>query len=599
MVAGQVERRLAAILAADVAGYSRLMGTDEVGTLAALKAHRREIVDPAIAAHRGRIVKTSGDGMLVEFPSVVDAVTCAILVQSKMAERNEIAEPKIWFRIGINVGDIIFDGGDIFGDGVNIAARVESECEPGTVCLSDDAFRQVRGKAKFAFDDLGEKSLKNIDRPVRIYAIRSQNSEAEATRTEAVVPKGAAASAPTLALPKKPSIAVLPFTNMSADAEQEYFADGLVEDIITALSQVSGLFVIARNSSFTYRGRAVHVTQVGRELGVRYVLEGSVRRAGHRLRITGQLIDASNGAHVWADRFEGALDEIFDFQDQVTESVVGVIAPTLERAEIDRSKRKLTESLDAYDYYLRGLASFNEQTKDTLNEARRLFGRAIDADTDFGPPYAAAVRCIGWQKASRWMKSNDIAEAERLVRRAVQLCKEDPVSLSRAGYGLAYVVGDLDRGAALIDRALSMTPNLSDAWRSSAWVRVWLGEPDVAIDNFARAMRLNPRDPLFYSLESGTAFAHFFAGRYEEASSWAARSLRNQTSGLPHHQALRMAAASNALAGRLDEAQKAMRLLRRRDPALRISNLRELTPLRREQDIARYEEALRLAGLPS
>src|SRR6516164_298033 len=295
MAEARVERRLAAILAADVAGYSRLMGTDEVGTLAALKAHRREIVDPAIAAQNGRIVKTTGDGMLVEFASAVDAVACAVAIQEKMAERATGGTgPRIQFRMGINVGDIIIDGSDIFGDGVNVAARIENECEPGGVYLSDDAYRQVRGKTSLAFDDLGERSLKNIDRPVRLYAVRSTSFSTEAT---------AAVGEKPLPLPDRPSIAVLPFQNMSGDPEQEYFADGIVEDIITALSRFKSLFVIARNSSFTYKGKAVDIKQVGRELGVRYVLEGSVRKSAGRVRITGQLIDSATGAHVWADRY--------------------------------------------------------------------------------------------------------------------------------------------------------------------------------------------------------------------------------------------------------------------------------------------------------
>src|SRR6476661_2272619 len=300
----QVERRLAAILAADVAGYSRLMAADEVGTLTALKAHRREVVDPAIAAHHGRIVKTTGDGMLVEFASAVDAVTCAMTVQGKMAARNIYAAHKIALRIGINVGDIIIDGDDIFGGGVNVAARIENECEPGEVYLSGSAFEQVKGKTGFAFDDLGERSLKNIDRPVRIFGVRPPRSSAPAkspTEPEKALP-----------LPDKPSIAVLPFTNMSGDPEQEYFADGMVDDVITALSHFKALFVIARNSSFTYKGRAVDVKQVGRELGVRYVLEGSVRKAANRVRITGQLVDTATGAHLWADRFDGGLGDVFD-----------------------------------------------------------------------------------------------------------------------------------------------------------------------------------------------------------------------------------------------------------------------------------------------
>ena len=361
MAGARVERRLAAILAADVSGYSRLMGVDEEGTLAALKAHRREIVDPKIAEYRGRIVKTTGDGALVEFPGAVDAVRCAIEIQRAMAARNTAIpeDRRIESRIGINVGDIIIDEGDIYGDGVNIAARVESLASPGEICLSDNAYQQIKGKLAFEVSDLGEQHLKNIAQPVRVYGVRL----------------GGTPERPALVLPDKPSIAVLPFQNMSGDPEQEYFADGMVEDIITGLSRIKWLFVIARNSTFTYKGRAVDVKQVGRELGVRYVLEGSVRKASGRVRVTGQLIDSSTGAHLWADRFESALDDIFDLQDKVTASVVGAIAPQLEQAEMERARRKPTENLDAYDYFLRGMASLYERNKEAITEALRLFSR--------------------------------------------------------------------------------------------------------------------------------------------------------------------------------------------------------------------------------
>jgi adenylate cyclase len=352
MTRERVERRLAAVLAADVAGYSRLMGVDEVGTLQALKAHRRELIDPSIAAFKGRIVKTTGDGMLVEFASAVDAVTCAMDVQAKMLERNAAAARPITFRVGINVGDIIIDGDDIFGDGVNVAARIENECEPGGVFVSGSAFEQVRGKTEFAFHDLGEKSLKNIERPVRLYAVRRPQAYAE--RVSA--PQASRQISDTaIPLPDKPSIAVLPFQNMSGDPEQEYFADGIVEDIITALSHFKSLFVIARNSTFTYKGKPVDIKQAGRELGVRYVLEGSVRKGGGRVRITGQLVDAATGTHLWADKFDGSLADVFDLQDEVTEKVVSSIAPALEVAEMDRAKRKPTQQLDSYDLFLRGM----------------------------------------------------------------------------------------------------------------------------------------------------------------------------------------------------------------------------------------------------
>src|ERR1700756_1646924 len=370
---GRVERRLAALLAADVAGYSRLMGADELGTLAALKSHRREIVDPAIAAHKGRIVKTTGDGILVEFGSAVDAVTCAMAVQEKMAVRTaEGTGPNIQFRVGITVGDIIIDSDDIFGDGVNIAARVENECEPGGVYLSSSAFEQVRGKTNFAFDDLGERSLKNIDRPVRIYAARPPLSSAPA--------KSPGAARKSLPLPDKPSIAVLPFTNMSGDPEQEYFADGMVEDIITALSRIRWLFVIARNSSFTYKGQAVDVKRAGRELGVRYVLEGSVRKGGNRVRITAQLIEAENGAHLWADRFDGSLEDVFELQEQVAISVAGVIEPALQAAEAARSANRRTSDLTAYDLYLRAYAMYSASHQRQMQQALSLLEEAIARD---------------------------------------------------------------------------------------------------------------------------------------------------------------------------------------------------------------------------
>jgi TolB-like protein len=330
MPEARVDRRLAAILAIDVAGYSRLMGVDEEGTLAALKAHRSELIDPKIAEHHGRIVKTTGDGALVEFSSAVDGVRCAMQIQRVMAERNTAIpeDHRIEFRIGINVGDIIIDQGDIYGDGVNIAARVETLATPGSICLSDHAYQQIKGKLALEVSDMGEQQLKNIAQPVRVHRVRHDSAPAR----------------PMPTLPDKPSIAVLAFQNMSGDAEQEYFADGIVEDIITALSRFQQLFVIARNSSFTYKGRAVDVKQVGRELGVRYVLEGSVRKVANRVRITGQLIDTATGTHLWADRFDGALEDIFDLQDQVTVSVVSAIAPKLEQVEIERAKRKPTES---------------------------------------------------------------------------------------------------------------------------------------------------------------------------------------------------------------------------------------------------------------
>ena len=585
MAEARVERRLAAILAADVAGYGRLMGDDEEGTLAQLKAHRSAVVDPTITQQRGRIVKTTGDGMLVEFASVVDALRCAVEVQRTIAERNVEVPPekRIEFRLGVHQGDIITDGGDIFGDGVNVAARLEGLAEPGGICVSSRVQEDARGKLDIRFEDMGEQQLKNIERPVRVYRIRTS---------------GAALShRPALALPDKPSIAVLPFQNMSGDPEQDYFADGIVEDIITALSRFQNLFVIARNSSFTYRGRGVDVKQVSRELGVRYVLEGSVRKATNRVRITGQLIDATTGAHLWADRFDGTPEDIFDLQDQVTATVIGAIAPQLEHAEIERAKRKPTDSLDAYDYFLRGMASYYGRTREAINEALPLFYKAIELDTNFASAYGMAAWCYAWRKINGWMtdRVQEIAETARLARRAAELGSDDAVALSRGAQALGYVVGDLDAAAIFAERALVLNPNLAGAWYASGWMRVFLGESDVAIKHFAHAMRLSPLDPHSIGFQAGTAFAHFLAGRYDEALLWAGKAMWETTNYLT---TLVIAAASNALAGRPAEAQKTMARLRELYPTLRVSNVKDWATFRRPEDQARLEEGLRRAGLP-
>ena len=404
------------------------------------------------------------------------------------------------------------------------------------------------------------------------------------------------ADAQALALPDRPSIAVLPFANLSGDPEQDYFADGVVEDIITALSRNRWLFVIARNSSFTYKGQAVDVKQVGRELGVRYVLEGSLRKAAKRVRITEQLIDATTSGHLWADRFEGTLSDIFELQDQVTERVVGTIAPQLERAEIDRAKRKPTGSLDAYDYYLCGMAKLHNGTKEAINEALPLYYKAIDLDPDFASAYAMAAWCHLWRKANGWMtdRPQDIAEGVRLARRAVELGRDDAVALTRSGSVLGHFTGDLDGGIALLDRAVMLNPNLAAAWFLGGFLRVWHGEPDAAIEHFARAMRLSPLDPEMYRMHAGMAIAHLFAGRFDTASSWAEKAFRDLPSFLIPASII---AASHALAGRTDQARRAMNHLRQLDPTLRISNLTDWLPIRRPEDLATFAEGLRKAGL--
>jgi adenylate cyclase len=585
----RAQRRLAAILAADVVGYSRLMGEDEEGTLARLKAHRHELIDAKVAEHRGRVVKSTGDGVLIEFSSVVDAVRCGIELQEGMGARNANTQQdrRIDLRVGINLGDVIVDGDDIHGDGVNIAARLEGLAHPGGICISQTVLDHAWGKVPFEVDDAGEQALKNIDRPVRVYHV-----------IMGLVGRRAFTRRPALPLPDKPSIAVLPFQNLSADPAQEYFADGMVEDIITALSRVRWLFVIARNSSFTYKGRAADVKHVAHELGVRYVLEGSVRKAANRVRITGQLIDGSTGTHLWADRFEGDLEDIYDLQDQVTASVAGAIAPRLQQAEIERAKSKPTESLDAYDYYLRGMASFYQWTSEGMSEALRTFYRVIELDPDFALAHGMAAWCYGVRKSYCWMieRAQEIAETARLARRAVQLGRDDAAALSAGGYTLAYVVGDLDDGIAFIDRALVLNPNLASAWYHSGVARNWLGEPDSAIERLARAMRLSPLDPLLGWMQVATAHAHVFAGRYDLASSWAGTALRDNPD---HLNALRISAASHALGGRLEQAHKALARLRQLDPARRVSNLKDtMGPYRRPEDVARYEDGLRRAGLP-
>jgi TolB-like protein len=454
--------------------------------------------------------------------------------------------------------------------------------------LSDSGEEQtlIRTVARKGFRFVGEVKE---ERALRERAPSSHTLEA--TREQYAKPK------PALALPDKPSIAVLPFQNMSGDPEQDYFADGVVEDIIAALSRMRWLFVIARNSTFTYKGRAVDVKLVGRELGVRYVLEGSMRKAGNRVRIAGQLIDSSTGANLWADRFEGALEDIFDLQDQVTASVVGAIAPRLEQAEMERAKRKPTESLDAYDYYLRGMASYYLRTREAINEALPLFQKAIAVDPGFASAYGMAAWCYAWRKINGWMtdRVRDIAETERLVQRAAELGLDDAVALSRGAHALTFVVGDHDAAATLVDRALALNPNLAGAWYASGWVRVWLGQTDTAINHFAHAMRLSPLDPHSIGMQAGTAFAHFLAGRHDEASYWAQQALWEQTNYLT---TLLIAAASYALAGRSGDAQRITARISQLHPAMRVTNIKDWAPFRRPEHLAAIENGLRKAGLP-
>src|SRR5215471_857420 len=473
-------RRLAAILAADVAGYSRLMEADEERTHERLKAHLGELVNPKIAQHRGRIVKSTGDGFLAEFASVVDAVRCAVEMQRGMADREtEVPkERRIRFRIGINLGDVIIEEHDIFGDGVNIAARLEAIAEPGGMCVSRMVRDNVRDKVDYTFQDLGEQEFKNIARPVRVYRVLDR-----AISIEQRLP----ASPRPLPLPDKPSIAVLPFQNMSGDLEQEYFADGMVEEIITALSRIRWLFVIARNSTFTYKGQAVDVKQVGRELGVRYVLEGSVRKAGGRVRITAQLIEAETGAHLWADRFDGSLEAIFDLQDQVAISVAGVIEPALQAAEIRRALDRPTTDPTAYDLYLRALQFAQSWDRDGSVQGLNLMEHAIARDPRFGAALSLAAHCHAMLYVNGWTEDPEASRAAGidLARRALRAAGEDPCALVRSAYVLGNLGEDIAAAIALADRALDMNPSSAVGWYYSGWLRLWAGQPDLAINHFA------------------------------------------------------------------------------------------------------------------
>ncbi|WP_407151624.1 adenylate/guanylate cyclase domain-containing protein [Bradyrhizobium sp. ORS 86] len=587
----ETERRLIAIFAADVEGYSRLMGADEVGTLRDL-TERRAVLDQLIASHRGRIANTAGDSVLAAFGSAVDAVQCAVEAQAALAKANAGLSRQINFRIGIHVGDVMIKGGDLFGDSVNIAARLQALASAGGCCISSVAYDQVKKILPLEFTDLGAQQVKNIEEPIRAYAVTSKGAA-----TADIVGFATPASSGQLSLPDKPSIAVLPFQNMSGDPEQEYFADGIVEDIITALSRFKSLFVIARNSSFTFKGKAVDIKKVGRELGVRYVLEGSIRKAGGRLRLTGQLIDAASGAHLWADKFDGSLQDVFDLQDRITMSVVAAIAPRLDQAEIERSRRKPTERLDAYDYYLRGLAVVEGATKDENEEALRLFYKAIEIDANFALAHAMLARCFTLRKANGWMAdvTKESAETTKLARRAVELGRDDAAVLSRAGYALARVAFEPEEGADLIERALALNPHLSSAWQFGGLLKAFRGEPETAVEHLAHAMRLSPLDPSLYSMQTATALAHFVAGRYDESVLWAEKASREDPNFLP---AIRIIATSAGNSGQLERARKAAKRMLEIDPTFRVSKLSDHVPMRRPEDLARYAEGLRRAGLP-
>ena len=583
----KVERRLAAILAADVVGYSRLVGEDEEGTLERLKVLRRTVADPKIKEHRGRVVRTMGDGLLVEFASVVDAVRCAVEIQREMALRNADlpADRRIEFRIGINLGDIIKDGREIYGDGVNVAARLEALATPGGICVSRVVRDQVRDKLGFAFDDRGEQQVKNIARPVRVFDVNMAG--------ETMILTSDSAARTPLLLPDKPSIAVLPFQNMSGDPEQEYFADGMVEEIITALSRIRWLFVIARNSSSTYKGRSVGVKQVGRELGVRYVLEGSVRKGGNRVRITAQLIESETGAHLWADRFDGSLEDVFDLQDKVAINVAGVIEPALQAAEVRRSVARPTHDVTAYDLYLRALATYYPITKDRLLEAVELLHQAIAIDRYCGPALSLAAMCQMRLFREGWDEEPETAgKGVDLARQALQVAGDDPGILANAAFVLANFGEDIGAMMALVDRALTLTPSFSRGWFLSGVLRLWAGQHDLAIEHAETALRLSPRERTGTPL-SLIGEAHFFKREFDEAASKLLLSVQ-ENPGYPH--SYRVLAACYAQMRRLDEARAIIARLRSITPRLVPSAAQLRSPADRELFLSGLRVAAGEAG---
>jgi adenylate cyclase len=574
----RVERRLTAILAADVAGYSRLMGADEEGTLAQLKAHRRALVDPKIAEHRGRIVKTTGDGMLVEFASVVDAVRCAIELQRGMAERNaEVPQEKrIEFRVGIHQGDIVVEDQDIFGDGVNVAARLESLAEPGGICVSGRVQEDARGKLDIAFEDAGDQQLKNIERPVRIYRVLSNAA--------------AGSSRPALLLPGKPSIAVLPFQNMSGDPEQEYFADGMVEEIITALSRFRQLFVIARNSTFTYKGQAADVKQVSRELGVRYVLEGSVRKGGNRVRVTAQLIDAASSAHVWAERYDRDVSDVFAVQDEITASVAGVIEPTLADVEQQRVLRKPPERLDAWEAYQRGLWHFNKFGPEENQTAQTFFRRTIELDPNFAPGHYGLALALQWDIWHYSTRPFSEVQGAPLTEARIAVSLDDKDAMAHAV--LAHMTmwgGEWEAAIAEARTAFALNPNSAFVLSMLGCVLGFGGHREEALNRLQQAMRASPHDPLLWLWTLWTGVIQFNSRKFDAAVERLRQVVRLRPG---YNQSKVLIAASLAHLGRIDEARELLEGARAQIVDPRFS---QRAPWLRPEDYALRVEGLRLA----
>jgi adenylate cyclase len=589
-----MQRKLTTILAADVVGYSRLASADEEGTVSRLRALRQELVDPLVTANGGRVFKETGDGRLAEFASVVGAVRCALDVQRAMMARNAniSSDKRIEFRVGIHLGDVIVESdGDLMGDGVNIAARLEGICDPGGICLSEDAYRQVRDKLHAAFTDLGDTELKNIARPVRAYSVKL---DGDITKSTPISPTD---SGETLELPDKPSIAVLPFTNMSGDPDQEYFADGLVEDIITGLSRIKWLFVIARNSSFVYKGNAVDVKRVGRELGVRYVLEGSVRKATNRVRLTGQVVDTETGRHIWAQRYDRTLDDIFALQDEVTMSVVAAIEPSLRQAEVERVKRKRPDSLHAYDLVLRALADGRTSLSmpDIAAKALSFLDRAMELEPDYALAHAYAAICNHTLYLRGGLSEEHRLAAIRHARSGITRGQDDAMALTLSG----FVIGmdEHDRAAALqaFEAALALSPSTAFAYMAGSVIFGWAGQAERAIEWAEQALRLNPLDPMQWYSCHGLTLAHFALAHDEEAATAARRAIQYNPGMSIGHMLL---AAPLCRLGRLDEAKASAARLMELQPNFSIA--RQLTGVDCQKALAAaLTKALSVLGLPA
>jgi adenylate cyclase len=587
-------RRLIAVLHADVVGYSRLIGLDDVGTLERLRTLRSSLIDPTIAEHGGRIVNTAGDSLLVVFDSVDGAVRCAMKVQQQIpsSRDGDQSDRAIRFRVGINVGDVIPDGTDIHGEVVNVAARLQAECPPGTICVSRAVRDHVQDRLGLDFGELGALNLKNIARPVEAFVL-NLHAAVPAPKAERSLAHNAAEALP---LPDRPSVAVLAFTNMSGDPDQEYFADGIVEDIITALSRVRWLFVIARNSSFTYKGKPVDVRQVGRELGVRYIVEGSVRKIAGRVRITGQLIEAETRAHVWADRFDGDLQDVFALQDQVTDSIVRAIAPTLRHAELERVRRKPPENMDAYDLYLRALPHWYAMTKGGNEEAQVLLQRALAFDPDYAPALALQGLVLGYASAQGWIDPPGSRHPEmlRLARAAVQSDPNDPEVVGGASHLMAYGGGGYDEAAQLADRACSLGPNSAFAWGQAGYALFHTGRARDAVSCFHHALRLDPVDPMGFSTLGGLTYALIGLGEDAEAIEIATQAVQKN----PNYAfAWRGLAAALALSGRVEAGRVALTKMLRVEPKFAIAALLARTPSA-PTAFKRVIEGLRLLGAP-